>query len=127
MLHSARTSDIRAIGVGAAGKSVDATFTVADVCGAKTDPAFAAHLEPIVMLASAWWQSWVPSRELHDATDKAVHRLARVKDNVWSAATGPVAGAVASLHRLAWRFKCPPLLVPTKTACSTSGVTPLRW
>ena len=65
------------------------------------DPAFGAHLIPIVTWPTAIWEQWLPTVLLEgsiaDAKSKAV-KAARP----WAVATGPVTVLVLTAARLGW-------------------------
>ena len=93
----------RAVAPIAGGKNPDRLLHALDAAGKAADPALQAHTLPIVAVAMAAWERWVPLRALSDAFD---HVLAEYPagDVPWAKVAGPVAAATASAARIGWRF-----------------------
>ena len=87
-----------------AGGDLDLTLTIAD--GSRSgvaDPAFQAHLQPIVAWAHAIWAAWLPLEDLRHMATWAVRRLASAS-KPWASACGPATATAASLARLGSLF-----------------------
>jgi hypothetical protein len=84
------------------GRSVDLVFHALDAAGVRIDPAYEAHVLPIMRWAIAWWEQWVPPSALQRAYVAAVHKLGRSDGRAWQNVAGPVAAMVASAWRLGW-------------------------
>jgi hypothetical protein len=78
-----------------AGGDLDLTFVLADDRGSAVDPAFAAHVEPILYWALAAWETWLPRSAMMRLTAEAKRTLAAAS-NTWAAVTGPAASFVAT-------------------------------
>ena len=105
MLHAQRVAAAKALGDRTGGGDLDLTLAVADGSrGGTADPAFQAHLQPIVAWARAVWESWMPRAEMLHTAAWAVRRLA-VARRPWAVVGGPAAATVASTARLGWRFR----------------------
>ena len=104
MLQSMRTSTARICVGAAAGKSTDRTLDAVDGSRSTIDPAFAAHVNPIVTWAHAWWSNWVDERDLRASFDTAKEKLQKAKTSKWSKVTGPAAAAHATAERLNWKW-----------------------
>jgi hypothetical protein len=102
MLHAQRTAAMAVISAGARGRDMDLSMIVADTSPTHhTDPAFAAHIDPIVKWAQAVWQNWLPRRLMNGMVAKARTKLAMAK-RVWQVVKGPAAATVATAARLGW-------------------------
>ena len=105
LLHSQRTAVAKALGDRTGGGDLDLSLAVADGArGGMADPAFQAHLQPIVSWARAVWEGWVPTSELLHTAAWAVRRLTAAK-NPWAVVSGPATATVATMARLGWRFR----------------------
>ena len=81
---------------------MDLGLMIADgKAGGGADPAFDAHIMPIVEWAKAVWHERLPRKSLQVLAAKAFAKLAKAK-NVWAAVTGPGAAFVATCARLKW-------------------------
>ncbi len=102
MLHAQRVATVAVVAAGARGRDLDLTLITADTQSAhRTDPAFAAHIEPIAKWAQAVWYSWLPAQLMSSMIARARVRLAAAK-RVWQAVTGPAAAVVATAGRIGW-------------------------
>ncbi len=105
LLRAQRVAVAKALGDRTGGGDLDLTLAVADGSrGGTADPAFQAHLQPIVAWARAVWESWMPRAELLHTAAWAIRRLATAK-RPWAVVGGPAAATVASMARLGWRFR----------------------
>ena len=105
LLHAQRVATAKAMGDRTSGGDLDLTLAVADGArGGMADPAFQAHLQPIVTWAHAVWSSWIPRADLVDLAAWAVRTLASAR-RPWAAVCGPATATAASLARLGWRFR----------------------
>ncbi len=87
---------------GTAGQSIDMALLVEDeLAGARADPAFPAHLEPIGRWALAVWEQWLPRGALMKIAAAARRRLVAAA-RPWAVVKGPAAAFVASATRLGW-------------------------
>ena len=103
-LLGSRRAMAAAISTSTGGKGLDRVFMLEDAGNSGIDPAVDAHVLPLQFLALAWWESWIPTQKLKDETRGAIRKLARVNAAVWTGVNGPVTAAVATAHRLKWRF-----------------------
>ncbi len=102
MLHAQRVATVAVVAAGARGRDLDLTLITADTQPThRTDPAFAAHIEPIAKWAQAVWYTWLPAQLMTTMIAKARARLARAK-RVWQAVKGPAAAVVATAGRIGW-------------------------
>ncbi len=76
---------------------------VIDGSSGTLDPAFDAHVLPIVRYAYAWWESWQPAHPLTKAFGDAYSRLI-AKNMSWGVVNGPIAALIMSLLRMKWSF-----------------------
>ena len=81
MLQNMRTSTARICVGDAAGKSTDRTLYAVDGSRSTIDPAFAAHVNPIVMWAHAWWSKWVDDKDLRASFDTAKEKISQRNPN----------------------------------------------
>ena len=79
--------------------TIDLALVPGDTCA--IDPAYPCTVNPIVMLAQAFWDSW-ESREVLSRMLFAADKALRETKNVWSKVTGPVSAALASCFRIGW-------------------------
>ncbi len=102
LLHGQRVSAMAVVAAGARGRDLDLTLLLADTAPTqRTDPAFAAHIDPIYKWAQAVWCHWVPHSLLNHMVTRA--RLALTKARkVWSVVKGPASATVATAARLGW-------------------------
>ena len=73
------------------------------MAGKAVDPALQAHSLPIVAVAMAAWERWVPLQALNGAFDCVLAEYP-AGDVPWARVAGPVAAATASAARIGWRF-----------------------
>ena len=68
------------------------------------DPAFAAHCGPIVVWATAVWESWLAADVMQKLWAQAFIRLPPCSSqrSPWASVRGPAAAYVATARRLAW-------------------------
>ena len=67
-----------------------------------TDPAFAAHLAPLVAWAKAVWDGWLPRRVLDRLVVAAKTKLRRTS-RPWTVASGPAPAMRATATRPGWQ------------------------
>lgn len=104
LLQAQRVAAAQALGDRTRGGDLDLTLAVADGArGGQADPAFAAHLQPIVVWARAVWERLLPRADLLRAAAWAVRRLARAA-RPWAVVCGPATATAASIARFGWRF-----------------------
>ena len=107
MLHDMRSITAK-VSVGpTAGKSVGRSLYAVDGAHGTIDPAFAAHLGPIVAWANAWWEKWEVPSDLQRTFKDAKARIAKAKGTAWSVVKGPVAAAQVTASRLGWKWLSP--------------------
>ncbi len=87
------------------GKDLDLVLITADgpSKGAKVDPAFAAHLDPLCTWTEALWCKWFSVSSMNRAISAAKTKLAKAR-RPWAAVRGPAAGVVATAARIDWTF-----------------------
>ena len=102
-LQTWRREVARGCAASAAGKSVDLVLTLADSRDSQTtDPAFDAHVLPLVYWAHAVWSDLRPVTALAQALACAQSRIDAAA-SMWSVVTGPASAVIASASRLGWR------------------------
>ena len=90
---------------GSAGQNLDLALMLADGSpNGKADPAYDAHLDPIVHWSQAVWYEWLPRPMLSRMIGDAVCRLADAV-RTWAVVTGPASAAVATASRLRWTMQ----------------------
>jgi len=102
-LDSARRLIARAAAPEGGGKDPNLVLYLLDGSAGSMDPAFDAHVLPIVRYAYAWWESWQPTRLLTKAFGAAYSRL-NAKNMSWGVVNGPIAALIMSLARMKWSF-----------------------
>ena len=105
-LEASRRAVAKAAGTATQGKQYDRSLYLHDVAGSRLDPAFDAHALPLQFLALAWWEGWVNPQQLSSLFTQAWYRLAAQSWN-WRGVTGPMSAALATAHRIEWRFTSP--------------------
>ena len=101
-LQTWRREVARGCAAAAAGKSVDLVLALADSrVSQTTDPAFDAHVPPLVYWAHAVWSSLRPAPALAEALVCAQRRIDSAA-SMWSVVTGPASAVIASASRLGW-------------------------
>ena len=84
------------------GKNPDLTLFAVDGFTGTLDPAFMAHVNPIMFWALASWEAWF-NADTHASTfTAAASRLASAKGSRWSCTIGPVTALLATAERLGW-------------------------
>ncbi len=102
MLHAQRVATVAVVAAGARGRDLDLTLIAADTQAShRTDPAFAAHMDPITKWAQAVWYSWMPISVMNTMVARVRARITAAK-RVWHAITGPAAATVATAGRIGW-------------------------
>ncbi len=76
-LERARSAIARASAPDGGGKDPNLVLRLLDGTGGTADPAFDAHVKPIVAWATAWWEAWQPQALLRDAAKMAVGKIHR--------------------------------------------------
>eukprot|EP00959_Pyramimonas_sp_CCMP1952_P345037 7226253-Pyramimonas_sp.AAC.1 len=66
--------------------------------GQEFDPIFRATLLPVLALARAMWESWMPVKVVADGL------LEAKKVQLWSQVQGPFGAVKLSLDRISWKF-----------------------
>ena len=90
------------IGGSTAGKNPGMTLAAADAkLGHRSDPAFAAHADPIGNWATAVWNNLVPNQRMHRSV-VAAKRVLTCAKRPWAVVRGPAGAVVASAARLGW-------------------------
>ena len=84
------------------GKDPNLVLYILDGLSGTMDPAFDAHVLPVLRFSFAIWESWQCRASLRTAFDSAQRKLKLAKRSVWDVAAGPVAAMIASLWRLEW-------------------------
>ena len=88
---------------GCSGQDLDMALILADDSrSGRADPAFDAHILPIVSWAKAVWHTWMPHRALEQMVVAANATLGKAT-SVWQHVRGPAAATVASAWRLGWQ------------------------
>ena len=105
-LESSRKAVAKAVGTATQGKQYDRSLYMHDITGSRLDPAFDAHALPLQYLALAWWEKWTDPRRLAAQFTTAWYKLAAQAWN-WRGVTGPMSAAIATAHRIEWRFTSP--------------------
>ena len=103
MLLQQRRIAAKASAAPGSGKDLNLSLWIEDFSGRRTDPAFAAHIAPIVTWATAVWQRWMPIGVLAGSALRAQQALSRAT-NLWSAVAGPARATVASMLRIWWKM-----------------------
>ena len=107
MLEEVRRATAKiCVGIGG-GKSLDRSLYATDGSKGTVDPAFLAHLNPIIAWATAWWDNWTDSDSLSAAHKEATVRIKRAKASKWSVVKGPATAMVATTERLGWVMDSP--------------------
>ena len=65
-IATSRRAVAKAVGTGVHGRQVDRALLIDDVAGSHLDPAFEAHVLPLMYLALAWWENWVQPHILQE-------------------------------------------------------------
>ena len=99
-----------AVSTGTGGKQLDRIMLVDTAAGYWGDPAYDAHVQPLQYLSMAWWEAWAPPAALREGSVMAIRKLAAASGSVWTLVNGPLTAAVATAHRLKWRFRSPCIL-----------------
>lgn len=96
-LQSMRTQVFKAIEARPEGKS--RTLALMLMPQKHLDPIFAATLEPVVALATALWEQWLPRKVLSDCMDWTCGHV-----RSWGQVRGPLAAALLSMRRVGWSW-----------------------
>ncbi len=106
-LDEARSIQARAAAPEGGGKAVDLVLWITDGTSGSSDPAFPAHVDPIVKWATAWWEGWQPGPTMVDAFTDANTKLNSCVSSMWHKVAGPVTALIASALRIGWFFEGP--------------------
>jgi hypothetical protein len=101
-LHKARCAIAHAAAPEGGGKDPNLILYILDGVSGTTDPAFDAHVLPVLRFSYVFWENWQSSASLKIAFDTAQRKLKLAKRSVWDVTAGPVAAMIASLWRLKW-------------------------
>ena len=89
-------------GRGTGGHQLDLCLMAANgKAGGGADPAFDAHIMPIVGWSRAVWNQQLPRKSLRMLAANSLLRLAEA-NNVWASVNGPGAAMVATCTRIGW-------------------------
>ena len=103
-LLEARRITAKAAAPEGGGKDPNLVLYILDGVSGTLDPAFDAHILPLIRYAHAWWEKWQDRELLTSAFHSSVAKLAAAKRSYWDVATGPTGAMIASLWRLNGRF-----------------------
>ena len=107
LLHAQRVAAARALGDRTTGGDLDLTLAIADGAkGGLADPAFQAHLQPIVTWTHAAWAGWMPRPEMTRMAAWAMQRLS-TSQRPWTSVCGPATAAAATMSKSGscpWRW-----------------------
>ena len=109
MLDDVRRTAAKICVGSAGGKSAIKSLYAVDGAVGVADPAFLAHLNPIVAWANAWWDNWTSADNLEAAFAGTKPLIDNAK-NRWAMVKGPVGATIASATRLGWSFISPSVL-----------------
>ena len=84
------------------GKNPDIVLFAVDGFSGTIDPAFMAHVNPIMFWAMATWEAWFSPQTLAKTFTEAAGRLAAAKGSRWSCTIGPTTALIATAERLGW-------------------------
>ena len=73
-----------------------------ELAGRGTDPAYRAHLEPVLYFCRALWDTWVPRAHLIRAFSSASRRVGQLA-HPWAGVKGPASAVAATIFRVGWR------------------------
>ena len=77
-----RSQIARAAAPEAGGKNPDLTLHTLDGAAGTLDPAFDAHVTPLLRWAQAWWEQWFSGADLELAFQEAAMRLTTCRDSL---------------------------------------------
>ena len=107
MLHKMKSVTAKTCVRPTASKCAGRSLYAVDGARGTIDPAFAAHLGPMVAWSNAWWEQWAKPDDLRCTLEEAKGRIAKAKGSAWSVVRGPVATFQAAATRLGWRLLSP--------------------
>ena len=102
-LDQARRAIARASAPEGGGKDLNLVLYILDGPSGTCDPAFDAHVLPLVRYASAWWENWQPADVITRAFRQAYSRMSNRK-GAWGSVNGPLAALIVTLARMKWAF-----------------------
>ena len=89
---------------GSNGQDLDMALMLADGSRkGRADPAFEAHLLPIVSWAKAVWHTWLPHNILQHTVEAMQVKLTGAT-SLWQHVRGPTAATLASAWRIGWKM-----------------------
>ena len=106
-LQQARSVIARASAPEGFGKNPDLILWAHDGLQGTLDPAFDAHLQPVLHWASAWWEHWRPRHILCKVGWKAIDRVKATLSSPWRRTAGPAVALAATLGRIGWTWDSP--------------------
>ena len=107
MLEEVRRATAKICVGDAGGKSMVRSLCAVDGSSGTANPAFLAHLNPIVALSKAWWEAWVDHDCLSSAHERARAKLSSAEASIWSVVNGSVTAVIATTSRLGWTMDSP--------------------
>ena len=108
-LLQARRLIARASAPEGGGKDPNLVLYVVDGLTGSCDPAFGAHVLPVVRYASAWWEGWQKATAITAAMTRALERM-RAKGHRWACVNGPISTLIMSLAMMKWVIVSPSTL-----------------
>ena len=101
LIAQARSLAHRALYLHTAMRSVTIDLALASKSPRSADPAYTMLAGPILSLASAFWESWVPKGWIL-RTWRTAHEAISITTMKWNKVNGPLSAALASARRLGW-------------------------
>ena len=108
-LSQVRSLIARASSPEGGGKDLNLVLYLLDGVSGSLDPAFDAHVLPIVRYATAWWEGWQKASAISAAMTDAQRKLAS-RGFKWGCVCGPMAALIMTLRRVAWVIVSPTIL-----------------
>ena len=110
-LEDARRSIAQAAAPERGGKDYNLVLYVLDGLRGTLDPAFDAHVLPVLFYCQCWWEQWHDTTYISQSFNDATAKLQGAKRSFWDMVSGPIAAMIASLKRLKWLTPYPDTLV----------------